>query len=52
MFIYKQTIIQLGLTPDKVGLLFVATALPYAIIAPLSGKLADATVSLFIIGTH
>ena len=39
--------IQFGLTPDKIGLVFIALSLPYAVSAPLAGKLADVTVSLF-----
>ena len=39
--------IQFGLTPDKIALVFIGTALPYAVSAPLFGKLADVTVSLF-----
>jgi hypothetical protein len=35
---------QFGLTPDKIGLVFLANAVPYAACAPLSGILADKTV--------
>ena len=36
---------QFGLTPDKIGLVFLANAVPYAACAPLSGLLADKIVS-------
>ena len=39
--------IQFGLPSDKIGLVFIALSLPYAVSAPLFGKLADVTVSLF-----
>ena len=32
---------QFGLTPDKIGLVFLANALPFVLVAPLAGKLAD-----------
>ena len=38
---------QFGLTPDKIGLVFLANAVPYAACAPLSGLLADKIVSQY-----
>ena len=37
---------QFGLTPDKIGIVFLANAVPYAACAPLSGLLADKIVSV------
>ena len=37
---------QFGLTPDKIGIVFLANAIPYAACAPLSGLLADKIVSV------
>lgn len=36
--------LQFGLAPDKIGLVFLANAVPYAVFAPLSGVLADKIV--------
>ena len=40
---------QFGLTPEKVGLVFLASAVPYAAFAPLSGLLADKIVSIILL---
>ena len=42
---------QFGLTPDKIGIVFLANAIPYAACAPLSGLLADKIVSVKLIHT-
>ena len=39
---------QFGLTPDKIGLVFLAGSIPYALFAPISGALADKIVGLAI----
>ena len=36
--------LQFGLAPDKIGLVFLANAIPYAVFSPLSGVLADKIV--------
>ena len=43
---------QFGLTPDKIGLVFLANAIPYAVLAPISGALADKIVSLNLFILH
>ena len=35
---------QFDLAPDKIGLVFLANAVPYAVFAPLSGVIADKIV--------
>lgn len=42
-------IVQFSLTPDKVGLVFLACAITYATSAPAIGLLADKIVSVKII---
>ena len=40
---------QFGLSPDKVGLVFLASSIPYVTFAPFSGLLADKVVSNMIV---
>ena len=42
---YLNQYAQFGLTPDKIGIVFLSSAVPYTAIAPLSGLLADKFVS-------
>ena len=42
---YLNQYAQFGLTPDKIGIVFLSSAVPYAATAPLSGLLADKFVS-------
>ena len=40
---------QFGLSLDKVGIVFFANAIPYALFAPISGLLADKIVRLNVV---